>query len=352
MKILHLVDETWDSGLTAYALQILHLLHKNKEHVRLGVLAGKAAHMKADQMGLKTLPFANNRELLGVIKSERWDIINAHTGRMHTWAVLFQMAGLYPKTPVIRTRGDARPLNVHFAGRSLYRFTAAVICASDHMAKQYRASLRAFQLPIETIYPSIEADSSIQPAPANRVGILGRLDPVKGHSVFLDAAAQVLKKKRDVRFRIAGAEAGIPMSLLKNQAEQLGIHKAVEFLSFQPSAQEFMRDCSVGVIASTGSEEISRVCLEWMAVGRPVVGTLVGCLPELIEPYETGFLVPPADSSALAGALLHLLDDQRTAASYGHKGHAYVKKNLSPDQQLSKTLRLYQSVQGTSGQGR
>ena len=197
---------------------------------------------------------------------------------------------------------------------------------------------------VHVIYPAVTADSSVAAPPADRVGILGRLDPVKGHSIFLEAVADVVKERPATKFLIAGKEANIPYELLKNQAREMGIESAVEYVGFQPSAQEFMRNCSIGVIASIGSEEISRACLEWMSVGRPVVGTLVGCLPEMIEPNENGFLVPPGDGLAMGDALLHLLREPTRARTMGENAHELVKNKFDANTFLNKTMAVYESV--------
>jgi glycosyltransferase involved in cell wall biosynthesis len=131
--------------------------------------------------------------------------------------------------------------------------------------------------------------------------------------------------------------------LLQNQATVLGISHAVRFLGFQESAEAFMKSCAIGVIASIGSEEISRACLEWFAVGRPVVGTLVGSIPELIEPDETGFLVAPNDSAALAHAILTLLRAPHQKEVMGRKAHQQALSKYSASRQKEQLLAVYEN---------
>ena len=112
MKILHLIDEPWDSGITAYALQTASLLHKAGDNVTVGVLAGKKPEKLAVEKGLITAPFEGVGQLRRLLKRP-WDLINAHTGRTHTWSILTRaLAGLGSArtVPVVRTRGDARPI--------------------------------------------------------------------------------------------------------------------------------------------------------------------------------------------------------------------------------------------------
>jgi glycosyltransferase involved in cell wall biosynthesis len=79
-----------------------------------------------------------------------------------------------------------------------------------------------------------------------------------------------------------------------------------------------------------------------MAAGRPVVGTLVGCLPELVEPMETGLIVAPGDSVALADALMLLLRNPLKAEKWGNNGHEQAKIRFNEYRFYSQTLELYE----------
>lgn len=343
MKILHVIDEPWDSGLTSYALQIAELLQQAGQEVAVGVLPGKVPESLARQRKLKTLPAGNFFQLFKALRHTRWDVVNVHTGRTHTWSILARLLGGRSQShiAIVRTRGDARPLKVNPIFKFIYNRTAAVIAASDHVRKQYEVGLGLNEEQARTIFPAVPEEPMVtvtQPI----VGLLGRLDEIKGHAFFLEAAAYVVKEIPEARFLAAGKEAGISMQLLQNQVRELGLQDHVEFLGYVPSGVDFMNRCSIGVIASIGSEEVSRACLEWMAAGRPVVGTLVGCLPELIEPEETGLLIPPGDAVALKEALLRLIRDPQTARLWGDKARHTAQALYSSEQMLSKTLRLYE----------
>ncbi len=342
MKILHVVDERWDSGLTAYALQIAELQHKLGEQVTVGCLAGHKAEARAHERGLITAPFQGVFGLRQVLRRP-WDVINAHTGRTHTWAVITRAltASARARVAIIRTRGDARPVSVNALSRFIYARTAGFIAASAHIGHQFEDDLGLDENRFEVIYPAVGADPALSLPPADRVGILGRLDPVKGHAVFLEAAAVVLRSRPGAQFLVAGKEAGIATQLLKNQAEALGIAASVNFLGHVPDARDFMRSCTVGVVASVGSEEISRACLEWMSVGRPVVATLVGSLPELVEPGETGRLVAPGEGAPLAAGIGHYLNDPRAAADGGRAAWERIRLHFSPSAMGDRTQAFF-----------
>jgi glycosyltransferase involved in cell wall biosynthesis len=341
MNVLQLDDEKWDSGLTQYALEVSSALAHAGHSVTFGARRGGKPEAAARALGLRVATFGSLRSFAQLIRSQKWDVINAHTGRTHSWSLLLRKRG----TPVVRTRGDAREPRATPFDKFTYRATAAVIAASKHIAEMCVEHLPIPSEKLQVIYPGL-APSTFTPPPAARVGILGRLDAVKGHAVFLEAAALVLKQKPATQFLIAGAEAGIRFDLLKNQIEVLGISSAVTYLGRVPSAEEFMRGCTFGVIPSLGSEEISRAGLEWMAAGRALVGTLIGCLPELIEPGETGLIVPPNDGAALAEALLSCLNDEERTKKWGVKGTARLELHFSRKEQLQRTVAVYERVIG------
>ncbi|MCB4756234.1 MAG: glycosyltransferase family 4 protein [Elusimicrobia bacterium] len=344
MKILHLLDEPWDSGITAYALQIASLQKVHGEEVVFGLRFGKRPEALAREQGLRVERIENFFHLLRLLTSEDWDLINAHSGRPHSWAVLirsFFLRGRKKGIPIIRTRGDARPLSANMLLRFAYKRTSAVIAASDHIGKQYQEKFSLGEDRLKTIYPSVRVDEKVTPLPAKTVGLLGRLDPVKGHVVFLEAAARIHKSLPDAKFFIAGKEAGLTAKMIEDHANSLGLRDSFVFLGYVPFAEAFMRTCTLGVIPSLGSEEVSRVCLEWMGVGRPVVGTLVGSLPELIEFRETGLVVPPNDSVELAEAILEILKKPEDARRMGENARHVARDRFSEKVQLDKTLQLY-----------
>jgi glycosyltransferase involved in cell wall biosynthesis len=82
---------------------------------------------------------------------------------------------------------------------------------------------------------------------------------------------------------------------------------------------------AVCLVLPSFSEGLGRVVLEAMACGRPVIGTRVGGIPEMIEDEITGLLVSPGDPNGLAESLLRLLEDPKLAEAMGRRGRAKVE---------------------------
>jgi glycosyltransferase involved in cell wall biosynthesis len=81
-----------------------------------------------------------------------------------------------------------------------------------------------------------------------------------------------------------------------------------------------------------------------MAAGCPVVATRVGGLPDLIEDYKTGRLVPPRDADALASAVRDLLQSPHTARELGGNGQEFVRQRFTVRRLLDDMDYLYRQL--------
>lgn len=151
-------------------------------------------------------------------------------------------------------------------------------------------------------------------------GIVGRFDPVKGHDLFLEAAALVARARPDVRFPVVGGEllaveAGNG-ARLAGRARDLGLERALLLAGHQRDAIPWIDALDVVVIASR-SEAGPLVLGEAMALGKAVVATRVPGAEDVLEHGRSGLLVPPGDPAAMAAAILDLLARPSRAAALG-----------------------------------
>ena len=144
------------------------------------------------------------------------------------------------------------------------------------------------------------------PAGASVVGSISRLSEQKGHRYLLDAAARVLRRRKDVRFLIVGD--GDQMEPLRRQADALGIASSVVFAGHRMDVPALLGALDVFCISST-YEGTPLALFEAMAAGKAIVSTAVDGCREVLEDGVTGLLVPPRDPEALAAALSRALDD-------------------------------------------
>jgi glycosyltransferase involved in cell wall biosynthesis len=164
--------------------------------------------------------------------------------------------------------------------------------------------------------------------PAQRVGAVANLRPVKAIDRFIRAAVRVLADHPDATFHVAGEGEQRPE--LERLIAELGLTGRFVLHGAVADVPAFLATLDVAVLCSH-AEGMSNAVLEAMAAGRPVVATDVGANGHLLRGGELGVLVPPGDEAALAGAIRRLLDEPARAARLGEQSRRHVQTHYSRD---------------------
>jgi len=180
----------------------------------------------------------------------------------------------------------------------------------------------------------IKADESV-------IVTIGRLRVEKGHRFFLKSMVKVREKIPAIKALIVGK--GKEEEKLKRYSQKLGLDDHVIFTGEREDISEIIQIVDVFVLPSLW-EGMPNVLLEAMAAGKPVVATKVGGIPELVVHEETGILVHPEDSSALANAILDLLQDKLKAKKMGEAGRVRVEEHFNISRMVEKTENLYREL--------
>ncbi|HEX8940922.1 MAG TPA: glycosyltransferase, partial [Candidatus Limnocylindrales bacterium] len=165
-----------------------------------------------------------------------------------------------------------------------------------------------------------------------------RLEHEKGHPTLLDAWPTVLRAVPDASLLVVGE--GSQREALEAQAEALGITSRVVFTGRRDDMPEVTAALDVAVLPSY-REAQGLTILEAMALGRPVVASQVGGIPEMIEDGATGLLVPPHDADALAAAIIRLLLDHPYADTLARAGHDLVHERFCIELMVRAVESLY-----------
>jgi len=148
------------------------------------------------------------------------------------------------------------------------------------------------------------------------VGIVGRIFPIKNHRLFLESAVRIAARDPATRFVVVGD--GVLRPSIEQQARRLGIADRVLFTGWRSDLSRIYADLDT-LVVSSDNEGTPMSAIEAMAASCPVVATRVGGVPDLIQDYQTGRLVPPGDPESLAEAVLDLLSDPQKAQDIGRK---------------------------------
>lgn len=285
------------------------------------------------------------------------DIVHAYRSPPHVLAAL-ALAGGRARARLVRTRGtvDAprrTPLN-----RMLYGpRTAATIVTAEVVRRQcIAAGLDAARL--ETVYGALEIErfdasaydrATIRaefglPADAIVVTHLARLAPVKGQEYLLRAAPAILEAEPRAHFVFVGPAWPGMDEKVRGWAADNGVASKITITGKVADVARILAAADVGVVASVGSEALSRATLEYMAMALPVVATRVGSLPEIVDDGVTGLLVEPRDAAALAAAIGGLLRTPARRAAMGRAGRASVENRFGVAAQADRLEAIYSRI--------
>lgn len=167
---------------------------------------------------------------------------------------------------------------------------------------------------------------------------VGRLDTPKGHTYLLKAAVAILKELPQTRFLIVGD--GPELSQLKAVSQQEGVAERIIFTGLRQDVPALLALSDVAAIPSI-NEGGPLTLLEAMNLQKPVVGTPVGFMGDVIQDGETGFLVPCKSVKQLADKLIFLLKNQQLAQKMGERAWQICQNyDISSSQQrLSEIYR-------------
>ncbi|WP_448204187.1 glycosyltransferase family 4 protein [Azospirillum sp. sgz302134] len=322
-----------------------------------------------DRAGIRhiTLPLAsknplvirkNARKLEAIIREQRVDIVHARS-RAPAWSAWMacQRTGARFMTTF------HAPYNFKSGMKRWYNSVMArgerIIAISDYIRQHILENYEVDPARIRTIHRGIDSFTfapervssarMIQLAnqwrlPDDKPVILlpGRLTRWKGQTVLIDALAKLGRK--DVCALLVGSDQGRSgyRQELEERVRRAGLEGVVKMTDHCNDMAAAYRLSTVVVSASQEPEAFGRVIVEAQAMGKPVIVTAIGAYQETVIPGETAWVVPPADSDALAKALdeaLSLTPEQRDAI--GARAQAFVADRYTKQRMCADTLGVY-----------
>ena len=184
-----------------------------------------------------------------------------------------------------------------------------------------------------------------EPLPTDppRLLCLGRLVSYKGVDIALAAFKSIIDRFPRARMVIAGDGPARPA--LERQVVELSLTDAVKFLGWvAPEQVATLINSATAVIMPSRREGLPWVALEAALMARPVVATSVGGLPEIIVHEQTGLMVKPGDSGAIAAAIQSLLDHPESARQMGENARRQAQTVFSWDRYVDAYDDLYRGL--------
>lgn len=372
LRILH-VAATMTGGVGLNILLLARLMDRSRFDICAAFAPGSPLDSALAKEGISVYPLRLERspwsvrnifgfiDLMNLLKKEKFDIIHTHTS---VGGFAGRIAARLANAPVAIWTIHGWAFNYPGAGR-MGRFVFSLIekfldGSTDHYVAVcsnmkdigVRASISREEK-ISVIHHGIETSSY---DPANRypekrkelalgtslvVGSAGRFEPQKAMGDFLRAAAFVKEKVTDVKFLIIGD--GPLGKELKILSAQLGLKDDVIFTGWKENVVEYLGVMDVFCMSSLW-EAMPFMLLEAMAMGKPVVATGVGGIPEVLEDKKGGFLVPPGSPGQMASGIINLLKDEEMKNKMGKQNRERVENFFSLKIMIGKYEELYEKL--------
>lgn len=230
----------------------------------------------------------------------------------------------------------------------LARFADRII-ANSHAGKRYALANGFPEDRVAVIPNGIDTDC-FRPDPVGRrrvraewgiggreilVGLVARLDPMKDHPVFLEAASQIAHVRADIRFVCVGGGPADYAAALKQRAADLGLTSRLIWVGARDDMPAVYSALDIASSSSSFGEGFSNAIAEAMACERPCVVTNVGDSARIVG--ELGEVVPPRDPEALAAAITRMLDRIEENPDIGQRARARVVDEFSVDRMVLRT---------------
>lgn len=386
MRILQLTTHLNRGGITSYIYNLSQALLERR-HLVFVASSGGTLLSELEKMDIRHffLPINTKSELSPklwlsaprlkkIIEQERIEIVHTHTRVTHClgwWLSRRAKIYLAPQeatgvNPAPACRGWVKPWSgVHHLstahgyykvrwGRKIFpawgeRIVAISPAVKEHLLNDFKLPEEKIRLiftgvDLEKFSPESEgkAENFRQKFGLNKVltvGMIGRVSPEKGHRIFLEAAAQLIKP--EVKFVIVGSGQGF----FQRELEVNLSDKRIVWIDYLDSLDAFKL---IDIFVQPSIQEgLGIALLEAMACGKAVVASRTGGIPSVIDDGRDGLLVPPQDSKSLAQAILRLIQEENLRRCLGLAARQKVEEKFDVRKMAQEIEKVYEELLGS-----
>ena len=369
IKVVNVISDTNIGGAGKCLINFCANYNREKFDVSVVLPQGSELVDKLKRTGVKLIELDGLKDkswdikalfsLIKILKNEAPDVVHTHS------SITARLAARFIKDcKIVFTRHSVFPVSKwvkNIPGKWIYkiinetlsdRIIAVAEAAKDNLtdggvaADKIDVILNGVEKINET---SIEDREKLKKRLAIKpdeyvIGILARLDKVKGHEYFIDAAKLILdEKKIKAKFLILGT--GSEEETLKEKVEALGLSKNIIFTGFVNNVQDYINIFDIQVNCSYGTEATSLALLEGMSIGVPAVVTQYGGNPGVIKNGENGYLVPIKSPRDTADAVVRILTNDELRKYMKKKCIEIYNEKFTVDTYARNVERIYKEME-------
>ena len=358
MNILQVYCSYSKGGGELQTLELARGLSRLGHRVILGAPRGSFLYQRAEEtrIPIKKINIRGSLDLVGIyqlfnlILKEKIEILHLNQGKLF-WPGVFLKMILGKKIKLIFHRRTITPLkNI---SRWILRYVDRIIADSRAVERVLLTSAIAKEK-VLVIYPGIDlkefspvADDEIRKkynlANCFVVGCIGAMNPPegKGQKYLIEAIGQLAQRFPNLRLLLIGDGRLKPK--LIHRSHELNITNQVIFVDYQKDIKKFIAAMDILCLPSNTTESFGVVMIEAQAMGKPVIGTNVGGIPETLIPEQTGYIVSAGDSSELAQKIAQCILEPERLKIFSANCRKWVENNFDINEIAKKIEReVYQ----------
>jgi glycosyltransferase involved in cell wall biosynthesis len=353
LTVMHINTERGWRGGERQTLWLAHGLERAGHRSILVARPGQPLAKRAAKAGLEVIPSTPGSELdiaaarliRRAILVNGVDIVHAHTAHA---VALAAMASRRTPARMVLTRRTAFRLRGNPFTRWKYRRAAAMIAISRCVKGELVAG-GMNEANIEVIPSGVPIDRHVIPASRAELGVpddaplvvmVGALTREKDPLTFVRGVAVARERLRAIRSLVVGD--GPLREAVDSEIARLSIGDTLQLTGHRSDADSIIAAADL-LALSSAQEGLGSVILDAMALGKPVVATDAGGIPEIVMAGETGLLVPVGDHRALGEAIARVLSDRELAARLTAGARALAPR-YSMEEVVARTAALYERV--------
>ena len=364
IRVLHLVEDLGIGGLEKVVASIAIGLNKNKYEVEVWCLAkgGEIAdELIAKNISVKILGLNNYHNPLQIIllakhlKRSKIDIIHSHGYFANTFGRLASILARVPARIVhIHTTDYIHKKKNFLVEKLLSHFSEKIICVSNSVKDFVDQKLGITGRKVCLVYNGCCMNgTSKDDHKFSRftlglakddfvIIVVASLVPNKGHRVLVDAMKDLVLQFKKLRLLIVGD--GPLRSELEAYVSDLRLSEHIFFAGLQKKIFPYLKASDVFVLPSIKREGFGIALIEAMALGKPVIGSDLGGIREIIDDHKTGILFPPGDSKKLADSIKNLIVNKELRHHFGALGRNLYKKKFNDRKMISDIEIIYNDI--------
>jgi glycosyltransferase involved in cell wall biosynthesis len=360
-RVLHLIDTGGPGGAETVMANLVEALPADRWSSRVIVPREDwlFSRLKDGRSEVRVIPNRGStdtrllRRLMGEVRCFQPSLIHAHflgSGVYGTLASILTnhcpLVCTFHGPPDVRGSDRLLPLKARILSRDRNR----IIYVSGHLREYLEPIMGVPDRLGLVIRNGVRLPEPVDAGPARRslglppgvtvIGAVGNVRKAKDYPNLLRAAQIVCAQRPDVHFAVIGQWDSMLGEEVSRLREKWRLVERVHFLGFREDAATLMSGFDV-FVSSSSSEGLPLATLEAMGLGKPMVLTRCGGVPEMVEDGRTGILVPAGNPGALAAAILRLLEAPDVAVQLGARARLSAKERFSLSSMVAGHEQLY-----------